>query len=449
MIFGGEALELQSLRPWFERYGDERPLLVNMYGITETTVHVTYRPIRLADLDSGQGSVIGMPIPDLQVYILDAHGEPVPIGVPGETVRRRGGRGARLSQPPRADRASASSPIPSARRRGARLYRTGDLARRLADGDLEYLGRIDHQVKIRGFRIELGEIEAALRQHPAVREAVVLAREDAPGDKRLVAYVVADEDAPADLAEQLRAHFLRERCPSTWCPRPSSRCEALPLTAERQGRPQGAARAGAHGRCEAQLRRPAHADRGDRSRGIWAEVLGLERVGVHDNFFELGGHSLLATQVISRVRAGASASSCRCATLFEAPTIARTCAARSARSRCDERARIQPRASRWCAVRRSRARCASSRFAQQRLWFWSSCEPGGAAYVIPGALRAARGAGCAALERALAALVNRHEALRTVFVSVEGEPRQVVCEPGPWLAAGDGLERRGGLPASG
>ncbi len=207
VIFGGEALELGSLRPWFERHGDQTPRLINMYGITETTVHVTYRSITLADLDACSGSVIGSPIPDLQLYVLDAHGQPVPIGIPGEL--HVGGAGlARgyLHQPAltaqrfvpcpwsvvsgQLQRTTDNGPLTT----DNRLYRTGDLGRYLPTGDIEYLGRIDHQVKVRGFRIELEEIEAALGQHPTVRECLVVAREDEPGHKRLVAYVIPNQE---------------------------------------------------------------------------------------------------------------------------------------------------------------------------------------------------------------------------------------------------------------
>ncbi|NEP59949.1 MAG: amino acid adenylation domain-containing protein [Symploca sp. SIO2G7] len=191
VIFGGEALELQSLKPWFERHGDYTPQLVNMYGITETTVHVTYRPLTIKDLNSS-GSVIGCPIPDLQMYILDDNLQPVPIGVKGQMYV--GGAGLARGYLNRQQLTwEQFIPNPFNQREG-RLYKTGDLARYLPNGDIEYLGRIDNQVKIRGFRIELGEIEAALVKQPAVRETVVLAREDNPENKRLVAYVVPDLD---------------------------------------------------------------------------------------------------------------------------------------------------------------------------------------------------------------------------------------------------------------
>jgi len=182
VIFGGEALELQSLKPWFDRHGDRMPQLVNMYGITETTVHVTYRPIGSADLAAAAGSVIGVPIPDLQIYILDPQRRPLPIGVPGEMYV--GGAGLARGYLHRAE-LTAERFVPSPFPDSERLYRTGDLARFLAGRDIEYLGRIDHQVKIRGFRIELGEIESVLCRHSQIREAVVLAREDSPGSKTL------------------------------------------------------------------------------------------------------------------------------------------------------------------------------------------------------------------------------------------------------------------------
>ncbi len=208
VIFGGEALELSSLQPWFERHGDQLPQLVNMYGITETTVHVTYRP--LSKVEHGTASVIGRPIPGLQVYVLDEHKQPVPIGAPGEMYVGGAGvaRGylnrAELTQQRFIAHPFEKTEARSQKPEGSRLYKTGDKARYLPNGELEYLGRIDQQVKIRGFRIELGEIETALTQHLAVGEVVVIAREDDPDDKRLVAYIVPDQKYAFPILQLLR-----------------------------------------------------------------------------------------------------------------------------------------------------------------------------------------------------------------------------------------------------
>jgi amino acid adenylation domain-containing protein/non-ribosomal peptide synthase protein (TIGR01720 family) len=298
VIFGGEALELASLRPWFDRYGDARPQLVNMYGITETTVHVTYRPISLEDLQAGAGSVIGVPIPDLRLFVLDPYGSPVPIGIAGEMYV--GGGGVARGYLDRAElTAQRFVPDPFAGD-GSKLYRTGDLARRLENGDLEYLGRIDDQVKIRGFRIELGEIEAVLARHPGVTDAVVLAREDAGLDKRLVAYVVP-AGSSVGLIDQLKEH-LRAKLPEYMVPAHYLLLEQLPLTAngktDRKALP-----APDYGRREDE--RPYVAPRTateETLAGIWADVLGAPRVSIDDDFFDLGGDSILTIQVIARSR---------------------------------------------------------------------------------------------------------------------------------------------------
>ncbi|MBI3418057.1 MAG: amino acid adenylation domain-containing protein, partial [Verrucomicrobia bacterium] len=297
VIFGGEALELQSLKPWFDRHGDQRPQLVNMYGITETTVHVTYRPLTKNDLTGG--SVIGVPIPDLQIYILDQFLRPVPIGVPGEMFV--GGAGlARgyLNRPQLTDERFIANPFGN--QNGSKLYRTGDLARWLPTRDIEYLGRIDHQVKIRGFRIELGEIESVLGSHPAVRAVVVLVREDAPGDKRLTAYLVADHPTPA--VSDLRTH-AKQKLPDYMVPAAFVFLDKLPLTtngkidrkalpAPEQNRPElGAGYVAPQTEAEKVLA------------AIWAKVLRVERVGVLDNYFELGGDSILSIQIVSQARA--------------------------------------------------------------------------------------------------------------------------------------------------
>ena len=317
VIFGGEALELQSLIPWFDRYGENAPQLINMYGITETTVHVTYRPITLADAASGTRSVIGKPIPDLQVYLLDQNQSLVPIGVAGEIYV--GGAGVAKGYL-RRDQLTTERFIadPFSKDPQAKLYRSGDLARRLPNGDLEYLGRIDNQVKIRGYRIELGEIEAVLAQHPAIQQAVVLAREDTPGDRRLVAYTVATNGC-APSVQDLRG-FLQNKLPDYMVPSAFVFLDSLPLTPngklDRKSLP-----APDHSRPEpddtfAAPRTPVE----EILANIWAEVLKLDKVGIHDNFFHLGGHSLLATQVISRIR-DAVKIELPLRTLFESPTI--------------------------------------------------------------------------------------------------------------------------------
>ncbi len=294
VVFGGEALELSSLKPWFDRYGEETPRLINMYGITETTVHVTYRPIAKADLAEGAGSVIGVPIPDLRVYLLDAHGQPVPIGVAGEMyVAGAGVASGYLNRP--ALSAERFVPDPFG---GGRMYRSGDLARRLESGELEYLGRIDQQVKIRGFRIELGEIEAAIAQHPAIRQVAVIDREDTPGEKRLVAYLVT-EAAPAALTAELR-EALRQRLPEYMVPAHFLILSTLPLTAngklDRKALPKPDS-------VRAETDKPYVAPRNATEAAIadvWKSVLRVDRVGIDDHFFELGGDSILSIQVIAR-----------------------------------------------------------------------------------------------------------------------------------------------------
>jgi len=290
---------LQSVQLWFERHGDESPQLVNMYGITETTVHVTYFPLAVGDVQIGVLSPIGHPLPDLQVYILDAAGQLLPIGVVGEMYV--GGAGLSRGYLNRPDlTAERFVPHPFSQEPGERLYKTGDLARYLPNGQLEYIGRNDAQVKIRGFRIEPGEIEAVLSQHPAVRTAVVVVREDIAGDKRLVAYIVADQGQSSTSGELRR--YLQQRLPNYMLPSAFVALETLPLTAngkvDRQALPQPgqvqSERKGAH----MAPRTPTE----EILTSIWAQVLHQERVGVHDNFFESGGHSLLAIQIIVRIR---------------------------------------------------------------------------------------------------------------------------------------------------
>jgi len=320
VIFGGEALDIQGLRPWLLRHGDEQPRLVNMYGITETTVHVTYRPLSSADLSSMRQSPIGVPIPDLQVYVVDAHQNLLPVGVAGEMYV--GGEGVARGYLNRPE-LSAERFLPDSfsDKPGARLYRTGDLARILPDGKLEFLGRVDHQVKIRGYRIELGEVEAVLGQHPEVREVVVVVREDDPGDKRLVAYIVEQDQLDhAHLLRDLRG-FVRAKLPEYMVPSAFVVLDSMPLTpngkVDRRALPvPGHTSAESAGSFEA-----ARTQTEELLAGIWSEVLGVKEVSIHDNFFDLGGHSLLATVLISRIR-NAFHMELPLHVLFEAPTLA-------------------------------------------------------------------------------------------------------------------------------
>ncbi|MDR9754670.1 amino acid adenylation domain-containing protein [Pseudomonas sp. SZMC_28357] len=296
VIFGGEALEVASLRPWFERFGDQQPTLVNMYGITETTVHVTYRAIRLADLDAAAQSPIGLPIRDLRWYLLDSQLQPVPVGVAGELYIAGAGlaRGyhGRFGL-------SAERFVPSPFDAGQRLYRSGDLARQRHDGSIDYLGRIDQQVKIRGFRIELGEIEAALLAQPGVRQAV-LGVHNTDGGPQLCAYVVAEQPPAEPIAwrDSLRA-ALRVDLPDYMVPSHWLLLDALPLTGngklDRKALPLPDVQ---------DWQRPFEAPQGqleEQLAAIWASVLGVAQIGRRDNFFEAGGHSLLAAQASARV----------------------------------------------------------------------------------------------------------------------------------------------------
>ncbi len=312
VIFAGETLEPAILQAWYASRSERSPQLVNMYGTTETTVHVTYRPLQPHDSDQ-IGSPIGIRIPDLKVYLLDANSQPVPLGAIGELYIGGGGvvRGY-LNRPELTAERFLSDPFSDCE--DARIYKTGDLARYLPDGNLEFLGRNDHQVKIRGFRIEPGEIEARLIEHPQVQEAVVLALGEGHA-KRLVAYVVAEPDT--QLAHTLRSH-LAARLPEYMMPAAFVRLDALPLTPngklDRRALPAPDEEAFAH-----QVYEAPQGEIETTLAGIWTELLGVEQVSRHDSFFALGGHSLLAVQMIERLRRFGLTVSVRA--LFETPTL--------------------------------------------------------------------------------------------------------------------------------
>ncbi|HEV2733195.1 MAG TPA: amino acid adenylation domain-containing protein, partial [Longimicrobiaceae bacterium] len=406
MFLGGEALPAGLAAQIHAVLPDG---LVNMYGPTETTVWSATHA-----LTGVEGVVpIGRPIANTRVYVLDDGFRPRPVGVPGELyVAGDGVTRGYLDRPGLT--AETFLPDPFAGEAGSRMYRTGDRARWRRDGTLEYLGRLDEQVKLRGFRIEPGEVEEALAAHPQVRESAVVAREDATGDRRLVAYVVAEQGAAAEAAE-LRAHLARG-LPEYMVPSAFVALESLPLTPngklDRRALPAPDF-AVAEGRYVAP-RTPTEEVLAE----TWAETLRLERVGVTESFFELGGHSLLATRVISRVRQVFGVE-VPLRALFEAPTVAEL-AGRVEEIRRAGASALPP------VVPAERTGPLPLSFAQERLWFLDRLQPGSAFYNVSSALRLGGELDAGALERALGEIVRRHEALRTVFCEADGSPVQVI-----------------------
>jgi amino acid adenylation domain-containing protein len=298
VIFGGEALQYRKLAPWFERHGDTAPQLINMYGITETTVHVTYRAIKAEEAESVQESLIGEPIPDMQIYLLDADGKPVAEGEVGEIYVGGGGVARGYHNRPQLNQ-ERFIPDPFAETPGARLYRAGDLARLRPDGEMVYLGRNDSQVKINGFRIELGEVEAALAAVPGVQRSCVVARADGDGNQRLAAYYVA---APgAELTPRIFGEFFTEKMPAHMRPSSYTRLKELPLTVN--GKLDAAALPAPSTDLGVQDEAPQSlSDTEEKVAQIFSEVLALPRIGLDDNFFDCGGTSLLLIKAHLRLQ---------------------------------------------------------------------------------------------------------------------------------------------------
>ena len=420
VFVSGEALPFELK----ERFLSRLPgvALHNLYGPTEASVDVTFHACE----SGGERRIvpIGRPIGNTSILLLDPEGQPVPIGVPGE-LHIGGVNLARgyLGRP----ELTAEKFIPDGfgGQPGARLYRTGDLARFRPDGEVEFLGRLDHQVKVHGVRIELGEIEAALGRHPAIRETVVLARRD-EGDVRLVAYLVpGGESGVAPEGTDLRA-FLREHLPEAMIPsvfvslpafplNPSGKVDRKALPAPRWSERQAAYVA---------PRTPVE----ELLAAVWSELLGVERVGVGDSFFELGGNSLLATQVASRVRSTFGVEM-PLRTVFERPMLAELAGVIAELLRQEP----GPAAPPLLAVPRTGPLPLS--FAQQRLWFLERLEPGSSAYNIPNALRVNGALRPEVWDGVLSEIVRRHESLRTTFGWRDGEPVQVIGPAEPVTSA--------------
>ncbi|HYH46354.1 MAG TPA: amino acid adenylation domain-containing protein, partial [Thermoanaerobaculia bacterium] len=412
----GEALQRELVEAIYR--GSAACEVRNLYGPSEDTTYSTWTVV---EKGGRRQPAIGRPIARTRVYLVDRRLRPVPLGVPGELLL--GGEGLARGYFGRPElTAERFVPDPFAAVPGERLYRTGDLARYRPDGDLEYLGRIDHQVKVRGFRIELGEIEAALLALPEVREAAVLAREDHPGERTLVAYVVpapeaAEPTAAGDLAARLRRSLPDFMVPSFFVP-----LAALPLT------PNGKLDRKALPRPERPLAagddEPPRTPVEEVLAQIWADLLRLDpesrgRVGLRAHFFALGGHSLLATRLASRLRE-AFGVELPLRRLFEAPTLAGQAAEIEAGRRAGS-----PPAPAMRPVPRDRPLPLS--FAQERLWFLDQFEPGRAAYNIPTALRFGGPLDLPRLAASFTEVVRRHEALRTTFAVAEGRAVQVVA----------------------
>nr|BFE60206.1 hypothetical protein GCM10020063_047320 [Dactylosporangium thailandense] len=413
IVFAGEALSFERVRDWYAGRPHDPARLVNMYGITETTVHTTTLALDAGLVtDFPSRSLIGRAIPGLAVLVLDAGLRPVPPGVTGElyVVGPQLARGY-LNRPALTAERFVACPFGAP---GERMYRSGDLGRWRADGSLEYLGRADQQVKIRGFRIEIGEVETVLAEHPGIAHAAVVAREDVAGDRRLVGYVVPgpalDPRAAAELPGRLRRH-AGARLPEYMVPAAVVVLDRLPLTVngklDRRALP-------APDYAAASTRRAARTVREELLCDAFAAVLGLAAVGVDDNFFDLGGHSLLATRLVAHVRAVLGVE-LTVRTLFESPSAAALAAAlagaESSRPALTAAARPEPM---------------PLSFAQQRLWFLGELEGPSPTYNLAAVLDLSGPLDVAALAAALRDVLARHEVLRTVFPSADGRPRQRV-----------------------
>ncbi|WP_460745720.1 non-ribosomal peptide synthase/polyketide synthase, partial [Nocardia goodfellowii] len=412
VVFGGEALDLRRLADWMARRGDGSagaagPRLVNMYGITETTVHVTHRMLDAETVATATGSVIGRAIAGLSVYVLDTRLNPVPVGVPGEMY---------VAGPQLADGYLGRADLTTARfvanpfgAPGSRLYRSGDLARWNEQGELEHLGRADDQVKVRGFRIELGEIEAALLALDEVAQAAVVVRSDGRVSDQLVGYVVP-VDGDVD-TESLRTR-LSETLPAYMVPSVLMVLAALPLTVngklDRRALPAPVLEAAA-------FRAPVTAAE-QIVAGVFAEVLGVDRVGLDDDFFALGGNSLIATRVAARLSAALD-SHIGVREIFEASTVAALAARAGSGIGTGARQALVPQ---------QRPETVPLSLAQQRMWFLNRFDPESAVDNIPLAVRLSGLLDRQALQIAVADVLARHESLRTRYPEVDGTARQEI-----------------------
>ncbi|MFP5265687.1 MAG: amino acid adenylation domain-containing protein [Blastocatellia bacterium] len=412
LILGGESLPPKLLNSIEKANRGCR--ILNHYGPTETTIGSMAVEVEPADLYAEMSSVpIGYPINNTSVYVLDESGEPVPQGLPGELhIAGRGLARCYINQPEQT--AAHFIPDPFTDVAGSRMYRTGDLVRRLQDGSIEFLGRTDHQIKIRGFRIEPGEIESVLNRFPGVHAAFAQSCQDAGGQQQLVAYIYPQDRSSVDTA-QLR-EFLADHLPQYMQPAWFVTLRELPLNSngklDRSALPLPQPEVNSDQAAAVQL---THIE--EILTGMWAELLGVNNIGIHDNFFHHGGHSLSATQMISRVREVFQVE-LGLRTLFEAPTPAALAAAIDEAGTRQQGTAPEPIRS----VPREGELPLS--FSQQRIWFFEQLTPGNPSYIILTAARMTGRLDVAALEQSFNRLIRRHESLRTVFLSRGGQPFQ-------------------------
>ncbi|MEH2221574.1 non-ribosomal peptide synthase/polyketide synthase [Nostoc sp.] len=451
VIVGGDVMLPEYVALWQQSLMSGVRLL-NAYGPTEATITATLFeiPSQFSKDTNLKKVPIGCPLANKTLYILDEHLQPVPIGVPGElhiggaTLAQGYLNRPELTQEkfipnPFEDSAALASPRASAG--GSRLYKTGDLARYLSDGNIEYLGRIDNQVKIRGFRIELGEIETVLSQYPHVQASCVIAREDVPGNKSLVAYIVSQkeqtfterlalsavEGSRSTLTVSDLRCFLKEKLPEYMVPSAIVILEALPFTPSGKVDRRALPAPDLHSQLSDKYVAPRSPNE-ELLAQIWSHVLKVEQVGINDNFFELGGHSLLATQLVSRIR-NIFKVELALRELFAAPTVAQLAHLIGQLQQQNSEQFAPP-----ILPRAENAELTLS-YAQQRLWFLDQFEPDSPFYNMPLALHLAGTLNVAALEQSLQEIIFRHEALRTNFITVDGEPTQIIQTESSWTVS--------------
>ena len=445
LLFGGEVVDSKWVKAILQ-WGAPQNLL-QVYGPTEGTTFSTWYQIKEVSRDT-RAIPIGRPISNTQVYLLNSALEPVPIGMTGELYI--GGEGLALgyfNRPELTQQKFITNPFEwqkdndafpvlpgdstqkkTRNFRDTKLYKTGDLARYLPDGNIEFVGRVDHQVKIRGYRVELEEVELALNQHPLLRATAVIAREDISDNKRLVAYIVLNDcDRRQPLSStipQILRTFLKEKLPEYYIPSAFVILERLPLTLngkiDREALP--APDISAYHRAADHI--PASTIIEETLVNIWTEVLKIEPIGIQDNFFHLGGHSLLATQVLSRIR---ETFSCELTLkqLFEYPTIAQLSLQIVAAQNKDKMLPLIP------GITSHNEELPPLSFAQQRLWFLDQLESNNRAYHLPYFVRLRGKLDVNALKKSFLEIVSRHEILRTSFPEIEGEPRQKIATDFP------------------